>query len=180
MKILQVIDYETFGDDYIIAAKMCAEYADIIWFRIKDHNSIYKEAEKLRRELPNSFLSLSLNAEISSELRYQAVHLGIDSDVADVRKNHPELKIGYSAHSLREIESRGADYFTLSPIFFTKKDFQINPLGLVDVSSFNKEIYALGGINLDNAKSLKGLGFSGVAGISFYNELRDLKSLSIE
>lgn len=179
MKIIQVLDYNYFGEGYLEIAKSAERYVDIIWFRIKDRQDIYEKAKRLRDKLPNAFLVLSLNAEIASELGYQGVQLGVDSDIDSIRHEYPNLKIGYSAHSIDEIRDKNADYFTLSPIFHTEKDFLVKPLGLIDVSGINKVIYGLGGISSENFNKLHGLGFSGVAGISFYKELAKLRSLCI-
>lgn len=175
MKIMQVIDYRTFGKGFLGAALKAAEEADIIWFRIKDKRKMKAEAKKLRKALPDKFLALSADAALASELGYQAVHLGAASDIAAVREQFPQLKIGYSAHSTDEIMNKDADYYTLSPIFYTKKEYLVLPLGPTDVRSLGKEIYALGGIDSHNAVLLKGLGFVGVAGISFIDELRLIK-----
>ncbi len=128
---------------------------------------------------PMLFLSLSLDAGTASELGYQAVHLGATSDIESVRQSYPELTVGYSAHSLVEIRDKHADYYTLSPIFHTDKEYEVKPLGPVDVSPLGREVYALGGITSENASRLAGLGYTGVAGISFYKELELLSSISI-
>ncbi|MBC7197493.1 MAG: hypothetical protein H5U39_09585 [Deferribacterales bacterium] len=45
------------------------------------------------------------------------------------------------------------------------------------MSSINKKIYALGGINISNVNSLKNKGYSGIAGISLYKYLESIKKL---
>lgn len=178
MRIMQVIDYGTFGEGYIDAAVKAAKHADIIWFRIKT-GDIRVKAAKLREALPDAFLSLSLDACTAAELGYQAVQLGFGADIAGVRAKHPGLKIGYSAHSISEIENTDADFYTLSPVFFTEKDYEVKPLGPQDVSALGKEVYALGGINADNISELRGFGFAGVAGISFVDELAEIKAQAL-
>lgn len=177
MKIIQVIDYKTFGDRCGDIAESAAPYADIIWFRIKDIGVIRHEAESLRRRLPDSFLVLSLEAELASELGYQGVQLGSGADISAVREKFPELTIGYSAHSINEIKDISADYYTLSPVFHTEKDYSVTPLGALDVRRLDRKIYALGGISTENVHELKGLGYEGVAGISFHRELARLRKL---
>jgi thiamine-phosphate pyrophosphorylase len=177
MKIMLVLDHGTFGDRCLDIAQKCAPYADIVWFRIKDKDIVRREAEKLRRALPDSFLSLSLDADTAYELGYQAVQLGADSDISGIREKYPELKIGYSAHGTEEIISKDADYYTLSPVFHTVKDYEVKPLGALDVSHMGKDIYALGGIGTDNIGEIKNKGYAGVAGISFYENLKELNSM---
>lgn len=177
MKIMLVLDHDTFGENCIDVAIECAPCADVIWFRIKDEMLVEREAEKLRKALPDAFLSLSLDADTADRLGYDAVQLGAGSDIPSVREKYPSLKIGYSAHSVPEINDKDADYYTLSPIFFTKKDYEVNPLGVIDVSQLDKEIFALGGISSENVSELKGKGFAGIAGISLYKDIEQLKSL---
>lgn len=172
---MQVIDYNTLKEDSFKTAKHCSKFADIIWFRIKHRSDIFDQAKKMRDMLPDAFLSLSLDADIAYTLGYEAVQLGGASDVGAVRKKYPSLKIGYSAHSKDEIAEKDADFYTLSPVFYTTKDYQVKPIGVSDVSALKKEIYAMGGINPENVAELKGQGFSGVAGISFYNEIEQIK-----
>ncbi|XOB65710.1 thiamine phosphate synthase [Deferribacteres bacterium DY0037] len=176
MKIMQILDYETFGERFIDIAGQCAPYADVIWFRIKDRALVDEKAGRLREALPDTFLALSLDAQTASKYGYDAVQLGKDSYIESVRRDFPKLRIGYSAHSMDELESKDVDYFTLSPIFFTKKNYEVKPLGTVDVSHIDSEIYALGGISSENINRLKGKGFAGVAGISFYKEIKLLRS----
>jgi len=174
MKLIQVLDYNTFGGKYIDTALKAAEYADIIWLRIKNREDIRQKAEELKKALPDKYLSLSLRADIAAELCYSSVQLGSGCSTEEVRKKYPKLQIGYSAHSLEEIIKTDADYFTLSPIFHTVKNYEIKPLGAVDVSHVDKKIYALGGISSENIKLLKNCGFEGAAGISFYKELEKI------
>jgi thiamine-phosphate pyrophosphorylase len=176
MKLIQIIDYDTFGDRYVDIARQVADVADIIWFRVKQKGVVYTEAKRLREALPDAYLSLSLDADVAMELGYQAVQLGANSDVEAVREKYPELAVGYSAHSIDEIASTSADFYTLSPIFYTQKDYEVKPIGCVDVREIGKEIYALGGISSSNVSQLRGLGYAGVAGISFYKELSEIKS----
>jgi len=172
---MQVIDFDTFKEEYIEIARKSAKFADIIWFRIKGRTDIYERAKKLREALPDSFLSLSVDADIAYGLGYESVQLNGKSDVDAVRKKYPSLKLGYSAHNRDEIAEKNADYFTISPVFYTSKNYEVKPIGVSDVSDMGKEIFAMGGINPDNVHQLKGLGYAGVAGISFYNEIEEVK-----
>jgi thiamine-phosphate pyrophosphorylase len=179
MKIIQIIDYKTFGEDYLDIAEKTSDKSDILWFRIKgeDGSFIYNKAKKLRELLSEKPLILSERADIADMLGYQAVQLGAYTlDVDSVRKAYPNLKIGYSSHNFDEIRNIDADYFTLSPLFYTVKDYHVNPLGAVDVSAYNKEIYGLGGISSENVSELKNKGYAGVAGISFYKFLERLNN----
>lgn len=178
MKLLQVIDYESFGDKWLDIAVKSSTCADMIWLRIKNVSDdvIKREAEKLRNALPEAVLLLSARADIAHETEFNGVQLGAGTETPDsVREKYPKLMTGYSAHSLDEIADVDADYFTLSPIFFTKKDYVVHPLGVVDVRPLRRKIFALGGISLGNVSKLRDMGYEGVAGISFYKELPELR-----
>lgn len=170
-----VLDYSVFQDDYLFIAEDSAIYCDSIWFRIKNMSAedIVLKASALRTLLPDKNLILSERADIASMLGYNGVHLNkFCEDISSVRKNYPFLTLGYSAHSFDELGSVDADYFTLSPIFNTIKPYKVNPLGVISVD--NPNVYAMGGISSSNVESLKGRGFYGIAGISFYKELNVL------
>jgi len=178
-EIIFILDYESFKDRLFDIALNAASYADKIWFRIKsaDAASIFKLAKGIRNILPDKYLILSERADIAHILNYNAVHLNHScSKLVWLKKIFPTLDFGYSAHNILEIkEKKDFDYFTLSPIFMTNKTYEVKPLGVIDVSSINKKIYALGGINLSNVNSLKNKGYSGIAGISLYNCIEDIK-----
>ncbi|WP_343353874.1 thiamine phosphate synthase [Helicobacter mastomyrinus] len=83
--------------------------------------------------------------------------------------------IGYSAHSIAEVESAlalGADYCTLSPIFPTPN--KGTPLGLETLNkipyTIRSRVIALGGINHTHIPILKTLGLGGYAGIRCFLE----------
>jgi len=179
MKIVQIIDYKTFGDSFIDVAKSVVDDADLLWFRIKNlpANEIYNRAMQLRMALPDTAMVLSDRADIAKMAAFQGVHLGESTIQPEaLRESFPELLLGYSAHSLDEIKSVDADYFTLSPLFHTEKDYEVKPIGVVDVNGLGKNIFALGGISPDNVSELKGKGYIGVAGISFHKSISQLKA----
>lgn len=113
------------------------------------------------------------------------VHLtSVSIPVEAVRAATPkEYVIGVSTHSLVSADAAknaGADFVVLGPVFDTPgKD---TPLGLEQfrvacetLSPFR--VIALGGINLENAKSVIEAGAAGVAGIGAFNEAQSLKVL---
>lgn len=180
MKITQILNYETFKNDLLNVASMTEPFADRFWLRIKgeDDELVLKIGSKLRERYPNKFLILSSNAEIAGKLGYNAVQTGISGIPYDeIKSEYPDLLVGYSAHSCEEIEEKKADFYTLSPIFMTNKPYNVIPLGNVDVQSLNKEIYALGGIDFNNFRQLTGLGYAGIAGISFFREIQKMHTI---
>ena len=77
--------------------------------------------------------------------------------------------VGYSSHCADEINKINADYYTLSPVFYTPKDYNVNPLGIIDYNK-SKKVFALGGINLENLDKIKNH-FYGFAGIRIINDI---------
>lgn len=180
-EIIFILDYNSFKDNLFKIALKVAPFSNKIWFRIKDIDAfkIFELAKELRRLLPDKYLILSERAEIAYILNYNAVHLNHScSKLVYLKKIFKKLDFGYSAHSIEEIERKNDfDYFTLSPIFMTKKPYKVNPLGVVDVNHLDRKIYALGGIDISNVNSLKNKGYSGIAGISLYTNIERIKDL---
>jgi thiamine-phosphate pyrophosphorylase len=175
MKILFILDHETFKDEYINVAATAAPYADMIWYRIKGlaDGYIFQQAKKLRNALPDATLILSERADIACAAGFQGVHLNAKTlPVEIVTKKFPRLITGFSAHSPAQCNIE-ADYITLSPIFHTNKPYDVEPLGVIPAPA--KNVFALGGINSQNIPMLADKGYAGVAGISFYNELNKIK-----
>ena len=174
MEILLVLDHNTFGDEYIDVAKSCAPYCSAIWYRSKELTlaDTYERAARLREALPDSRLILSEHADAAYMLGYEGVHLNAASlPVEAVKSAFGSLIVGYSAHGADEC-CQGADYYTLSPVFNTHKPYDVSILGAIPAPC--PEVFALGGINTENVAELKGLGYRGVAGISFYREIKDI------
>lgn len=173
-----ILDYGTFGDEYIEIAKNAAPHCDSIRFRAKELNAaqVYEKAAALRDALPESRLFLSEYADMALALGYNGVQLGENSlPVNAAKSTFPELSVGYSAHSSDECVNIHADFFTLSPVFYTPKPYEVTPLGAIPAPAPN--VYALGGINKDNAAELNGLGYCGLAGISFHKDLEEIRKI---
>ncbi|MCX8084487.1 MAG: thiamine phosphate synthase [Calditerrivibrio sp.] len=180
MKILFILDYDTYKSNLINTFIKSVQYSDIIWFRVKkiDTKEMFNIMINLRKLAPEAKLIVSERADLAKMAGFNGVHLGAHSTPPEViKKKFPELLIGYSAHSLKEIKENEADYFTLSPIFWTKKEYNVTPIGAIDISDYKKKIFALGGINKHNVCQLRGKGFYGIAGISFINDIEELPNL---
>lgn len=100
-------------------------------------------------------------------------------DVNALRKSANSLKdfkvVGVSAHSLEDVkyaEKMGADYVTLSHIFETDCKKGLEPKGLTFLKEITDQVdikvYALGGINAQNAKLCIDAGADGVCLMSEY------------
>ncbi len=173
MNIITILDHDVYLDNYLDIAEKIDGKSSYIWYRIKgvDKVEIFNRAKKLRAKVSNSKLILSENATMATILDFDGVHLNNQSvDVDTIKKVFSNLIVGYSAHTLDEIDKiNDADYFTLSPIYKSKYS-GVNPLGDISIASC-KNVYALGGVTLDDYDHLVSKGFSGIAGISLIDEL---------
>jgi len=177
-EIILIADEGTYGEYTLKIAEKCAPFVDRIWLRIKgkSEKETARTAEEFRKTLPNKFLILSENPGIAHKTGFQAVHLGrFTMPERPVKESFSELITGYSAHSIEEIKNTDADYFTLSPIFFTKKTYEVIPLGPLNINDIGKTVFALGGINACNISQLKDKGYAGIAGIGFAKDIENIK-----
>ncbi|MCL5679525.1 MAG: thiamine phosphate synthase [Candidatus Thermoplasmatota archaeon] len=113
-------------------------------------------------------LAIAVNAD--------GLHIGKDDiPLPDARKRLPDKIIGYSTYGSREIaveaQSLGADYVSFGPFFATnsKKD-----AGLYDIKVLEEikkyvhvPIFAIGGINPENAAMLRPFNLDGICVISW-------------
>ncbi len=178
MKLLFVLDYEYFGDEYLDVARAASQYCDMVWFRIKniDDRLIYEKAASLREKLPDTTLVLSARPDIAVCAGFDGVHLNSASIPYEyVSSFFPTLITGFSAHSARECTGIKTSYRTFSPVFQTAKPYDYPPVGAVPAPA--KGVYAMGGINAGTIGKLKGLGYEGVAGISLFNDIKTIYKL---
>ena len=115
-----------------------------------------------------------INGDVDAALAagVHGVHLPQGQPVAAARREiGDDHLIGVSAHSLEEAtaaEAAGADYVTLSPIFATgsKPGYgpALGPAGLAPVArAVSISVFALAGVNADNASDCLAAGAAGVA-----------------
>ncbi len=148
------------------------------WLLLRDKD-LFPEARKLLGtnllNLSRSHcvrLSVSGDAALAAEIGADGLHLPADGDVAAARAAlGPEALIGLSAHDLAEAEraaAAGADYVTLSPIFWSQSKPRYGPaLGLKIMAEIARALpiplYALGGVTPANAARAIAAGAAGVA-----------------
>lgn len=151
-----------------------------VQLREKDMPTIglFELALELRRITLELNANLIINDRLDVMLAVEAdgVHLGKDSlPIKMVRKIIGNDKlIGFSAHSpheARRAQDEGADYVSLSPIFYsTSKENYAKPIGpgniLKTKEITNIPIIALGGINASNIEEVLKNGANGVAVMS--------------
>ena len=107
-----------------------------------------------------------------------------------VRRSVPkDFNLGVSTHSVLEAQNardEGANFVTFSPIFPTNSKAVFgNPQGLARLRDVCKKldgfpVVALGGINAENFESALDRGAAGFAGISFLNDVSNIRLFSDE
>ncbi len=82
----------------------------------------------------------------------------------------PGLLVGRSCHTLDEVRgAQRADFITFGPIFESPgKGAPVGLSNLIKAAGLHKSVYALGGVNWDNAEDCVSHGASGVAGIRLF------------
>jgi thiamine-phosphate pyrophosphorylase len=120
-------------------------------------------------------LLINSRLDIAAAVHADGVHLPRDASIGEARRVlGPRALIGVSAHSaeeLRRAEREGADFVTLSPVFPTaSKPWAIDTLGLDRFSSLvattTLPVFALGGIQIANARDCLHAGAFGIAVVS--------------
>jgi len=153
--------------------------AKIVQYRekSKDTGPMMKEALEIKKLCKGKALFL-INDRVDIALAVDAdgVHLGqTDMDFATARKILEGGKIiGVTVHNLaeaRDVEATGADYLGLSPIFETKtKGDAGKAVGLRTLrevcDAVAIPVVAIGGINLENARSVMEAGATTLCAIS--------------
>lgn len=135
-----------------------------------------REAQALRRIADRNGLIFLVAADPAL-----ALHCGADGVhwperlLRQARARHPAgLLLTMSAHSRAAAERaarRRPDALLLSPVFATNSPGAGTPLGVWKAAAIARTtdapVYALGGVTPERAARLAGLGFSGIAGVSF-------------
>lgn len=152
--------------------------AGVKWVQYRDkeksRREIYEEAIRLRKLIKdfNAVLIVNDYADIALAVDADGVHLGQDDlPIEEARKIMGSNKIiGISTHSLeqaKEAEKGGADYIGFGPIFrTTTKDAGI-PKGTDMLKEIKRQVHipvvAIGGINIENIRSVLDTGVDAVA-----------------
>ena len=130
-------------------------------------------------------------ADIASAAGAAGVHLTTNSIEANVIRKAfgPEFLIGVSTHAMNEVSAArdsGADFVVLGPVFQTPtKEKYGSPIGVDKFAEIARElapfpILALGGISIGALDPCMRAGAFGVAGISLFVELDNLKHIADE
>jgi|DewCreStandDraft_1066081.scaffolds.fasta_scaffold00179_41 thiamine-phosphate pyrophosphorylase len=131
-------------------------------------------AQELRRITAAHDARLLINSRthMAQAVGADGVHLPGAASIAEARRLlGPQALIGYSAHNadeLRRAEQEGADFVTLSPVFPPhSKSSPVPALGLERFAQLVRStclpVYALGGVDPQNARDCLAAGAFGIA-----------------
>jgi len=138
--------------------------------------SLVRHGVTLSRKTGKIFL-VNSHTRIALAEGADGVHLTSTQNVGEVvrARGRSEFLIGKSVHSFeeaRQAEVEGADYVLLGPVFDPlSKERQMAPLGLNAlrdaVERLRIPVFALGGVDKQNAEEVLKTGVAGIAGISW-------------
>jgi thiamine-phosphate pyrophosphorylase len=139
--------------------------------------ALLEVAQHLRPNIISAKFIVNGSLAVATAVSADGIHLQNGNiPIHKVREKYANLLIGYSAHSLEEMQAaaaEGADYLTISPVFSPRsKQSSLNPIGVEVLSSWRGQVkipvFALGGITVENLAELLKAGCAGAAGISLF------------
>ncbi len=151
--------------------------AEIIQLREKDwpKEKIKEEAIKLLKicKENNAMFIVNDYIDIALDIRADGVHLGqADMPISEAKEIcKGKLILGLSTHSLEQAEKadkEDIDYISIGPIFKTRAKKYTVGLEMISkvISSVNKPVFAIGGINKNNIDEVLKQGAKSAAVIS--------------
>jgi thiamine-phosphate pyrophosphorylase len=122
-----------------------------------------RDGEKRKAAAPK--ILVNTRFDVAMAARADGVHLPADA----AREILPGLLIGRSCHTLEEIKLAQADFVTFGPIFATPGKGEPVGLEMLHLAcKAGKPVFALGGVNWENAQACIQAGAEGIAGIRMF------------
>ena len=123
-------------------------------------------ANEMRKPYGTKIL-INSRADVAAATRADGVHLPSRAP----QQTLPALITARSCHTLAEVESSTADIITFGPVFETPGKGAAQGIdALRRACQTGKPIFALGGVNWDNAAECMKAGAKGIAGIRLFQE----------
>jgi len=175
-RLLLITDRHLANDLVMAISQAVAGGVRHILLREKDlsDQEFVRLAHKIQQNLAGSTAHLLLSGRPHLLQATHAIGIHLPQNGPSIAKTRAILGqgklIGRSCHdypSARQAFLEGADYITLSPLFFTHSHPDATPLGLEKFSEIlrmlNRPVLALGGINADTIQQALTTGAYGVA-----------------
>jgi len=172
-----ITDHKVCSLSYESMVRLVLE-SGVKWVQYRDkegsRRDIYRNALNLRnitREYNAAFI-VNDHTDIALAVEADGVHLGRDDLPAQKAREilGKDRLIGLSTHSIEQAvdaEALGADYIGFGPIFRTETKDAGDPKGIAILAPVRSRIHvpivAIGGITLDNVRSVLGTGADAVA-----------------
>jgi thiamine-phosphate pyrophosphorylase len=161
--LLEVIrDQMHLGVDYIQIREKDISARELFEFTL----AVLECRAENRNHLPTKIL-VNSRADVALATGADGVHLPAQAPLVTL----PGLIVARSCHTLHEVAATKADFVTFGPIF--ESPGKESPLGvekLKQACELGKPVYALGGINWENAATCLSAGATGIAGIRLFQE----------
>jgi thiamine-phosphate pyrophosphorylase len=118
------------------------------------------------KPLPTKIL-LNSRADVAAATGADGVHLPSDAP----EQTLPGLLVARSCHTLDDVRTAAASFVTFGPVFETPGKSE--PVGLKTLAAacrLGKPVYALGGVDWENAADCMHAGAEGIAGIRLFQD----------
>jgi thiamine-phosphate pyrophosphorylase len=150
------------GVDYIQIREKDLSARELFEFSL----AVLEVRQQIKAKQPTKIL-LSTRADVAFAIGADGVHLPADAPSETL----PGLMVARSCHTIEEIKSAAADFVVFSPIF---EGHDHSPgVGLEQLKlacKAGKPLFALGGVNWDNAGLCMAAGAEGIAGIRLFQD----------
>lgn len=161
--LLEIIrDQMHLGVDYIQIREKDLSAREVFEFTL----AVLELRTNEKPALPTKIL-VNTRADIAIATGADGVHLPASAP----QQTLPGLVIARSCHTLDQIRSATARFVTFGPVFDTPGKGQ--PLGLDALRAacqLGKPVFALGGVNWENAVHCRAAGVQGIAGIRLFQD----------
>lgn len=161
--LLEVVrDQMHLGVDYIQIREKDITARELFEFTL----AVLETRAENRNHLPTKIL-VNSRLDVAIATGADGVHLPANAPIETL----PGLIIARSCHTLDEVATAKADFVTFGPVFDSPGKGA--PLGLEQLRracTLGKPVYALGGVNWDNAAACLDAGAAGIAGIRLFQD----------
>ncbi len=161
--LLEIIrDQLHMGVDYIQIREKDLKTRELFEFSL----AVLETRQEMKTQQPTKIL-INTRADVALAIGADGVHLPADAP----QETLPGLIVARSCHTLDQIKEAEADFVVFSPIF--EGHNHAPGVGLEQLKlacKVGKPVFALGGVNWDNAEQCMAAGAKGIAGIRLFQD----------